>query len=253
MLKRLELSNPRKIGKLTLGKKILFCAPVTKINSKVEKKILQYSKNGEIDIYEVRYDYFVSKNVKISKVLEFFKSNQVPYIFTFRSKEEGGKSHSTDKDRIAVFYEALDYEPAMVDIEYKSLSKNEEFKSLVKEIKKASALILSYHNFYTTLNLRNLKEIAVSCFKENPDIIKIATLNRTFKDLLILMQLSYWMRKTFKFPQVVIGMGRIGAISRIMTSLLGSDIIYVKLFERTAKGQPNIDQIKLLFKILESL
>jgi hypothetical protein len=44
MLKRLELSNPRKIGKLTLGKKILFCTPVTKINSKVEKKILQYSK-----------------------------------------------------------------------------------------------------------------------------------------------------------------------------------------------------------------
>jgi 3-dehydroquinate dehydratase-1 len=248
MLKRFELSNIKKFGKVSIGKTPLLCASVTSFDKKTMNKIKICYEKKLFQIYEIRYDYLYKKNIKLNDILPFFKKEEIPYIFTFRRKEEGGKVYVEDDKRLKTIFEALNYDPTLVDIEYEWANKYKELKTSLDKIKGKSGIILSYHNFKNTPSIKHLKSIANNCLDLNADVIKIATLTRSFKDALKILQLAYWIRKNLDIPEIIIGMGKIGSITRITAPFFGSDIIYVPLFERTASGQLNVEYYRLVFR-----
>lgn len=250
MFRRFELLRPFKLESIELGKRPIVCAPLTNWNDDIKSKVLEYFKLRKVDLFEVRYDYFYVKGIDAKEALSFFEEKKIPFIFTFRRKEEGGKANLSDEKRLEIIRSLLDYEPYFVDLELSSIKDYTIFEKAIDEIKKYSGLIISYHNFKETPSLNELKNIARECYKMGADIVKIASLNRNFKDVLKLAQISLWIRKELRIPEIILGMGKLGETSRFVTTIFGSDVIYTSAFEKTAKGQPDLNLTQKFLDLL---
>lgn len=83
---------------------------------------------------------------------------------------------------------------------------------------KGAKLILSFHDYDGTPTVATLKKTALRMAKEKPWAMKIATLVRTYDDLLTLLKLQDWLKKT-KQRSIVLGMGPLAHLSRVMSPL----------------------------------
>ncbi len=153
----------------------------------------------------------------------------------------------SEPKRKKLLIEAIEAGAAFVDMEIKT----EE--SLLKEvIKKASQhnckLILSFHDFSGTPPLNRLKQLINISFSKGAHIAKIACYVRTKQEnsqLLGLLQ--------DKRPVIVIGMGKIGRITRIASLFCGSPFSYASLEKgrETADGQLDKDTLENIFRIIK--
>ncbi|MCM8825182.1 MAG: type I 3-dehydroquinate dehydratase [Candidatus Omnitrophica bacterium] len=146
----------------------------------------------------------------------------------------------SDKERIEIYQAIAEYVD-FFDIEIKS-------KILEKVVKIArqnkKRLILSYHNFKKTPSCGKLISICDEANHFNPDIIKLATVVKTKKDLFNLV--SIFVLRKRKFDVVIVPMGA-GILERIVPIAFGSLFTYFAAEQKTAPGQPSLDQI---FKVL---
>ena len=60
---------------------------------------------------------------------------------------------------------------------------------------------------------------------------------KKISDLLIIDEVTYIIRDTYKKPVITMGMGDIGKISRITTSMYGNDVIFAHSGMGSAPGQ----------------
>ena len=152
---------------------------------------------------------------------------KVPSIFTFRHKKEGGLFTGTKSKQKEILREAFIYGFTYVDVAYDNRLVNE---LSAKEKKK---LLLSYHCDEGTPDFFELIDILDDMRSKNPAIIKIATLVEQADDVPILSALLKKRKKDEKL--IVIGMGKLGQITRLTFPVLGSCIAFV-----TMKGEKNI-------------
>ncbi len=114
-------------------------------------------------------------------------------------------------------------------------------KKLIKEAREHGRdVIISYHNFDHTPDTVNLKKIVSSCRKAEADVVKIACQVNTKQDVQALMGLYQE-----DMRMVVVGMGRLGLITRIAAPFLGAEFTFASPEggRETAPGQ--VDKEKL--------
>lgn len=118
--------------------------------------------------------------------------------------------------------------PAFVDIETDIAS---------VWLPKGAKLILSFHDYAATPSFAALKKIASDMMKETPWAIKIATLVKSYDDLLTLEKLQEWLRQQNQ-RSIILGMGPMAHLSRI-TSPLRNTFTYTTLepADAAAPGQ----------------
>jgi len=157
------------------------------------------------------------------------ESRGLPVILTLRLANEGGHWTRPDRERLPVFAEAAKV-VSLLDVEFKSLIAH-EVAALAKS--EGKQVIVSFHDFEKTPAYVELAAVAEEA-QAFASIVKISTMAHTQADLAILEKL---LAGGWQTPVCVMGMGPIGAASRLTFASKGSCLTYGYLDQPSAPGQ----------------
>jgi 3-dehydroquinate dehydratase type I len=185
-----------------------------------------------LKLAEIRLDKTKLDEKNIRKVF----STQVRLVATFRP------GMTDDKLRLKSLISAINHGASFVDIE---LEADDRYRGeLLKAArKKGCKVIVSYHNDDRTPSREELIRIVDSCFRSGGDIAKIACKVNSTNDNARLLGLLDENKDL-----VVVGMGKEGTITRVVSTLLGSPFTYASLSlgKETALGQISAAKLKRL-------
>ena len=209
------------------------------ISDAVNLTTIKKAKKDGAKILELRVDTLKNRNITdLKEKIKKLKSLRLPLILTIRSKREGGRYSIPDKKRLELF-DALIRLTDYVDIE---LSSRNILKEVVGEAKKRKKkVIISHHDFFATPTNKKLEQIIKTSAASGADIIKIAAFAGSTADLKRLASLLT--KEGSSRALSIIGMGKIGAPSRIFFPFLGSLLTYGSVTRATAPGQPTVREL----------
>jgi 3-dehydroquinate dehydratase I len=190
------------------------------------------------DLFELRLDSLLAE-----KVLEReLPALPAPLIITARHPAEGGINRlptSVRRDLLLRFLPLARY----VDIELRSV------RALRKVIERARRLgvstIISFHDLDNTPSLGRLRAKAKRAAGFHPAVIKLAIRTDTGVQLKRLIELIA--APPSRLPMAVMGIGKLGAVSRLLLARFGSTFVYTSLRQRGAiPGQVPLEEFRRL-------
>jgi 3-dehydroquinate dehydratase I len=229
-------------AKTRFGKSMLGAAPrVVGVVSHVETlERLAQSKERDCDIVEVRLDIMGAETPRWLEHAQSVEARGLPVVVTIRLTEEGGKWNQGDEARLPLFEHALRH-LAAADVELRS-SLVEKVSALAHEHQRA--LIVSHHDFEKTPSLDELKDIMTRAGKYGT-VVKIATLTKSEQDIATLRSLFH---EDCPAPLCLIGMGPLGAQTRVEFPKLGSCLTYGYLDTPVVSGQISAPELTRLLR-----
>jgi 3-dehydroquinate dehydratase-1 len=170
---------------------------------------------------------------------------EIPLIFTCRMQREGGLRTLAPAKRLEIIIAAIaSGDVDLVDIE---LGNGREFIDAVRQHSRVHgvALILSSHNFTETPDEASIYNTLLAAWQAGADIPKLAVMPRDYGDVLVLLSATNRARNSvIDSPLVTISMGELGAVSRVVGGLFGSDITFAVGRAASAPGQIPIAQLR---------
>lgn len=194
-------------------------------------------------IVEVRVD-LISEHGKGQVTNE-----QLAQIFSFK----GLKKIATVRDLTAAGFTlerqnllrlAMESGADWIDIEYEAPAEYRD--KLIKVAKeKGTTVIISYHNYESTPNIEELREIVGNCYAFGGEVAKVATSAKSTQDSARILSL-YDTEK----PVVALAMGKFGEITRVAATKLGASFTFVSMSAEaaTAPGQLSLQQMKTIMQ-----
>lgn len=148
----------------------------------------------------------------------------------------------TPEEQTAYLKAAIEGGAKWVDVEIEA---DDSYRANIIEIarKHNCNVIISYHNYNNTPNESELYQIAQSAKAMGADVVKLACQCNSSTDVLNLLNLY-----KLDFSLLAIGMGSIGAVTRIAAIPFKAPFTFVSIAgkEKTAPGQIDEDVIKSL-------
>ena len=191
------------------------------------------------DLFELRLDRLAGMADEVEKVLPRLRR---PLIITARDPREGGANRlrlRQRRDLLARFLSHADY----IDVELRSARTLRAFLAIAKA--KNVRRIISFHDFKSTPSARLLVAKAHDAKALGADIFKVATRADTPTELGRLLEFITKNRVNVRLA--VMGIGRLGAISRVLLARAGSVLIYASLGPATdVEGQLSLEQLRAL-------
>ncbi|MGD9782749.1 MAG: type I 3-dehydroquinate dehydratase [Kiritimatiellia bacterium] len=189
----------------------------------------------DCDLLEVRLDltglcggHWINHCVAIQRL-------GMPVLLTLRSDREGGEWKGREAERVALYLAGLKSVSA-VDMEIGAHA----LESLAHTAHRYGVKVVgSFHDFAGTPDLACLQTVETRARRMGVDVVKIATLVKTPADLARL----YAVPVQAKGPICVLGMGRLGSVSRVALPCAGSCLAYGALGRETAPGQLTCRQL----------
>jgi 3-dehydroquinate dehydratase-1 len=200
---------------------------VNKIISEIETR----------ELAEIRLDAgdFTEEDVR-----KIFGSTNTNLIATHRT------GRVSDDTRILLLSAAIESGASYIDIDVEN---SDIFKnSLIKKAKeKGTTIIVSYHNFESTPQIGELKEVMRWCKESGADIIKIASAVSTPQEAARILALYQ-----YDSPIVALGMGDYGKITRVASVMLGAPFTYVSPVDgkKTAPGQIDLGRMQEILNLI---
>ena len=192
------------------------------------------------DLFELRLDRFTA--AVVGRVEKMLPKLSAPLIITARHPHEGGAGKLSMRKRRALltrFLACADY----IDIELRSARAMRSLLALAE--KKKICRIISFHSLKSTPTLSLLSTKARQAKAHHADIFKVAT--RTDKPMELGRLLNFTMNSRVNLPLAVMGIGQLGAISRVLLARAGSVFIYASLGTETdIEGQLSLEQLHAL-------
>jgi 3-dehydroquinate dehydratase I len=191
------------------------------------------------DLFELRLD-------RLADIIEQLENKlpglRAPLIITARHPQEGGaKNLSLGKRRelLIRFLPHAEY----VDVELRSAFALRSLLALAQKTRVRR--IISFHSFRSTPPLRALAAKAHAARAHGANIFKAATRTDTPNQLARLLQLVA--TEDVDLPVSAMGIGNLGAISRVLLARAGSVLIYASITARTdLEGQLSLEQLRAL-------
>jgi 3-dehydroquinate dehydratase-1 len=213
------------------------------IAEKTPKKLIQAVKKAikKSNYVEIRFDFLNPSQIPES--LELVKRYLKRSVCTLRPKSEGGKFSGTEKERLAILKLITEYNPFLLDVEYNTLRKNNQFTKYIK--KSSTDLLVSWHDFKKTPDYSALNKVLNKMTKFSKNV-KIVTTARSTNDSSRILSLY---NSASKLNLIAFSMGEHGKMSRILCLFLGSPYTYVSLGKAIAPSQFSLDEIKSVIKI----
>lgn len=177
------------------------------------------------DVVELRLDGFVPSEAELADCPK-------PLLLTPRCAEEGGlRADFPTAERAALAQRLLPYAAAL-DWEIAHLA---EVPALVAAAHAAGVpIVASAHNFERTPAADTCRELETRARALGADVVKFAFRLNAYED----MQLGVDLLRSATGPMAVMGMGALGAVSRLVYAQHGSALIYGYLGNTpTAPGQ----------------
>lgn len=228
------------------------CVPLV---GKTDAEILQEAKairEAKPDLAEWRVDFYdkVTDDAAVADMLPRVKEalGEVPLLFTFRTKQEGGNRAITAEDYSSLnLLAARSGKTVLIDVEIDMLGS----ETLIPEIQAAGGhVIASHHNFSSTPSYVFMTDKLCEMDEKGADVVKLAVMPQSEMDVLRLMQTTVQMKEKTEKPVVTMSMSALGAISRISGALTGSALTFATLGAASAPGQIPLHEMR---QILEQM
>ncbi|NLY46870.1 MAG: type I 3-dehydroquinate dehydratase [Tissierella sp.] len=205
-------------------------------------------KNMKVDIVEWRIDFYEDV-FNIADVLDTLRElrnslRDIPILFTFRTKKEGGNKEISMEE-----YTLLNKEVAnsgnvdFIDIEM--FSGDHIVEKNISNIHKAGVLVVgSHHDFDRTPEKEEIIYRLQKIQDMGADILKVAVMPKDIQDVIKLLDAANEMyTKYADSPLVAISMGPLGSISRLAGEVFGSSMTFGSAGEKSAPGQIPLDEL----------
>jgi len=191
------------------------------------------------DLFELRLDRLASMSDEVRNLLPKLRR---PLIITVRHPREGGAKKLRVHQRWDLFARFLDHAD-YIDVELRSAP------ALVALLKLAGKRkirrIISFHNFESTPSVRTLATKAYHAKSLGADIFKVAT--RTDIPIELGRLLEFMRSSRLDLALAVMGIGKLGAISRVLLARAGSVLIYASVGAVSdIEGQLSLGQLRAL-------
>lgn len=172
------------------------------------------------------------------------------FVFTFRSKEQGGEcSLSSDKvydlHQVAAESHVADF----IDVEYFYTEDADEEVYTLQRM--GAKVISSHHDFHETPSSEVLFMLLEQMRHSNADIVKMAMMPNSTEDVLRLLEETNRFHKKYpKQPLITMSMGKLGMVSRIAGETFGSCVTFGAGKNASAPGQIEMSKLS---NILDAL
>src|SRR5215471_4145005 len=191
------------------------------------------------DLFELRLDRLAGIAEQVENLVPKLHT---PLIITARHPLEGGAGKlqlRQRQDLLARFLNHADY----IDLELRSAP---ALRSLLKLAKKKNVRrIISFHNFQSTPSVRTFTAKAYQAKSQGADIFKVAT--RTDTPMELGRLLEFMTSNRLNLAMAVMGIGTLGAISRVLLARAGSVMIYASVGPvSNVEGQLSVEQLRAL-------
>jgi 3-dehydroquinate dehydratase I len=198
------------------------------------------------DLFELRLDCLSDVVDELERKLSILsakgrtrRGERVPLIITARDPREGGIGNLSFTKRFELLSRFLPH-AKYVDVELHSAR---AFKPLLNQAHKRNVrVILSFHDFKTTPSLPRLYAKARTAKAMGADIFKIAA--RTDTPAALARLLDFITSKHLAVPVSAMGIGKLGAFSRLLLARCGSVLNYASLERPTVEGQLPIELLR---------
>jgi 3-dehydroquinate dehydratase-1 len=204
-----------------------------------------------VDLLEWRADFWTDlEETKVKPVIDRIHETfpKHPLLVTFRSKGEGGEREISPEEYMLFCQRILESERAdILDVEL--FTKGDVAEKVLEKAKrtKKTKILLSSHDFLKTPPKEEMIERLSTMDKLGADILKLAVMPQTEKDVLTLLEATLKMKQLTKKPVVTMAMGRLGLISRLSGEIFGSAMTFGCVGRSSAPGQI---EAKRLWEIL---
>lgn len=165
-------------------------------------------------------------------------------VFTFRSKEQGGK-HSMNSDKVYDLHQVAAESKVVdfIDVEY---FYTEDADDEVYQLKRMGArVITSHHDFHETPSSDVLYMLMEQMKHSNADIVKLAMMPQESEDVLrLLAETNHFHKRYPEQPLITMSMGKLGAVSRVCGELFGSCVTFGVGKNASAPGQIQMEKLE---------
>jgi len=189
------------------------------------------------DLFELRLDRLGGITDQVESALPKLRR---PLIITARDPHEGGANKlrlQQRRDLLVRFLDHADY----IDVELRSAYALRRLFDFAE--KKKVRRIISFHNFKSTPKSKVLVSKAHNAKALRADIFKVAT--RTDTPMELGRLLDFMNHSGMNFPLAVMGIGKLGAISRVLLARAGSVLIYASVSGVSdVEGQLSLEQLR---------
>ena len=190
------------------------------------------------DLFELRLDRLAGVVGRVETKLPKLRA---PLIITARHPNEGGSGKLSLRQRRALLSRFLTHADYL-DVELRSARALRALLAIAKT--KKVRRIISFHDFKSTPSARLLVAKAHNAKALHADIFKVATRTDTPTELGRLLE---FITNRVNVRLAVMGIGRLGAISRVLLARAGSVLIYASLGPATdVEGQLSLEQLRAL-------
>lgn len=249
------MSKICKVKDILIGEGIpKICIPVVSDNHQSIITDLIRLKDLEIDLIELRIDYFkeLSNRQKLIELFKMIASLEIKQalILTYRSVKEGGLGELSHEEYINLY--ALALESKAFDIYDVELSSGTNaiitLNNMIHEANRK--VIMSSHDFSRTPSLDTMLEKTKQMDSLDADIIKLAVMPEDYKDVLLLLEMTLRANEIYDKPIVTMSMSKLGMATRILGEQFGSAITFGKDHDASAPGQIDIRSLNTILKII---
>jgi 3-dehydroquinate dehydratase-1 len=191
------------------------------------------------DLFELRLDRLTGVVGRVETKLPKLRA---PLIITARHPNEGGSGRLSLRQRRALLSRFLTHADYL-DVELRSARALRALLAIAKT--KNVRQIISFHDFKSTPSARLLVAKAHNAKALRADIFKVAT--RTDTPMELGRLLEFIAKNSVNVRLAVMGIGKLGAISRVLLARAGSVLIYASLGPATdIEGQLSLEQLRAL-------
>ena len=203
------------------------------------------------DLAEWRCDHFDQAEepeaaVRVLQALHEILED-IPILFTFRTKAEGG-----EKEIAAASYERLNCQVAASDlIDVEIFTGDDTVRSILAAAHRANVpVVASNHHFHETPAQETLLEILTKMDQMGADILKIAVMPQSRKDVLTLLSATEEMDLRTAKPLITMSMGPVGMISRLCGEVFGSALTFGTVGKASAPGQIDAKDLASVLQLI---
>jgi 3-dehydroquinate dehydratase-1 len=188
------------------------------------------------DLFEIRLDHLIKH---LAEIEDTIRKLRAPIIITARHPLEGGAGKLAAPQRAALLFQFLDH-ASYVDIELRALH---ELRSIHRQARaKKIGVIVSFHDLKRTPSLSRLRAKARAAIAAGADVIKVAT--RTDNYAQVQRLLNFFDEQHVDIAVSAMGIGNLGAKSRLALMRRGSVLNYAYLGRASFPGQPSLRAIQ---------
>jgi len=188
------------------------------------------------DLFELRLDQLARDLDKVEKKLPKLRA---PLIMTARHPREGGANQLSTQQRRNLLSRFLP-RARYIDVELRSVN---ALRPLLQAARRKNVgRIVSFHNLKATPDSHILRTKARAAKAHGANIFKLAT--RTDKPAQLARLFDFMTKKNVDLAVSVMGIGRLGAISRVLLAHYGSALIYASIGQSRIEGQISLEQLR---------